>query len=387
MRISSWLTLVCCMSGCAGCPPRSKPSSGTGANPGSAANPGSGQCTKYQFLPPAAPELEITCPREVCGLNGSWLGAGVPFRTLHLHGAANPQGLAILWFTDGNGNPMTIDLTGDVLTGRPADGSASLTGTGLIGASLFLGPAGGKPTFRLTIDSVSFVDFWAQCPSCGGTVKQAPHYHFIATSLADGCQIALCDPALEHRPNVSIVGTTVMFRGDFYDDATYQVSDAPAPDRASADGDLFNIACEGTAIYKLYMLRHSVASASSTATITPPADRTALLRLLTADYCGSGHTFTVNGVPIQLGTNSAMSPYQVTRVSGYDLADGGEIDAQWTAAGAVCLGKPRLANYMDPDTLMRKIKDVCSLSPSAAPLPPPCGTAITSAYATSANPR
>ncbi len=382
MRIWSWSMLVCCATSCAGCPrPGPQP---VGGGPGSGTNPGSGQCAQHQFLPPAAPELAITCPRDLCGLNGSWLGAGVPFRTLHLNGAANPQGLALLGATDGNGNAMTLDLQGDVLTGQLADHSASLTGAALTGASLFLGPAGGKAAYQLKIDSIALEDFWAQCPTCGGEVKQAPHYQFTATSLADGCPIALCDPALEHSPNVSIVGTTVMFRGDYYDDATYQVSDAPAPDRANADGDLFNIACQGTAIYKLYMLRHTVASASTPAAHTVPAQRTALLRMLTADYCGRGHPFTVNGVPIQFGTNPASSPYQVTAASGYDLAFGGAIDAQWTPAGAACMGTPRLARYMDPTELMRRIHEVCS-PPACGPAP--LGRFDTTVYATSANPR
>jgi hypothetical protein len=400
MRIWSWLTLVCCMTGCAGCPLRAQrsagsgPNSGAGANSGSGASPGSGassnggRCAQHEFPPPPGlPALApaLTCPRDVCGLNGSWLGAGVPFRTLHLHGAANSQGLALFGVTDRNGRAMTIDLTGDVLTGQPADGSPPLTGLALTGTSLLLGPlgpSGGAAAYKLTIDSVTSVDFWAQCPTCRDPVKQAPHYHFTATSLTDGCRIALCDPALEHRPNVSIVGTTVMFRGDYYDDATYQVSDAPAPDRANADGDLFNIACEGTAIYKLYMLRHSAASASSTAAITTPPQRTTLLRLLTADYCGRGHPFTVNGVPIQLGTDPAMSPYQVTPASGYDLAFGGAIDAQWTPDGAACLGTPRLSRYMDPAVLLRQIHAVCTPTPCPPPIPP-----IPPIYATSANPR
>jgi thiol-disulfide isomerase/thioredoxin len=321
----------------------------------------------------------LACPRDLCGLNGIWLGAGVPFRTLHLHGAANPEGLAILGFADANGHALAIDVTGDALSGQPADGSPALTGRGLIGASLFLGPAGGKSTYQLTIDSVTFVDFWAQCSTCGGPVKQAPHYHFTATNLADNCPIALCDPALEHRPDVSIAGTAVMFRGDYYDDRTYQVTGAPAPDRANADGDLFNLACEGTAVYKLYMLRHSTASASSTAAITAPPQRTTLLRLLTADYCGRGHPFTVNGVPIQLGPNPAMSPYRVTPASGYDLAFGGLIDAQWTADGAACLGTPRLSRFMNPAELLRLIHDVCT--------PLTCTPRTPAGYATSANPR
>ena len=378
--LRSWVTLMGWIVVCAGCPGPGQQPGGSGGNPaGSGANQGA-QCERFQFPPPTSPELALTCPRKVCGLNGTWLGANIPFRTLHLHGAANEQGLAILGFTDHLGNAMTIDLAGDALTGRPADGSAPLTGTGLAGASLFLGPAGGKPVYQLTIDSVTMEDFWAQCPSCTEPVRQAPHYHFTARTLDGGCVITLCDPSLREGSHVGIAGTAVMFRDDYYDDATYQVTDAPPVERANADGDLFNLACQGSAIYKLYMLRHARASASSRATITTPAQRTAMLRLFTADYCGRGRPFTVNGVPIQLGPNPAMSPYRVTRASGYDLADAGTTDALWTADGAACLGTPRLSRFMDPAVLLSRIHDVCT-PPSCAPTPP------ASFYATSANPR
>src|SRR6188474_3396482 len=44
----------------------------------------------------AAPPADDECPIIGCGLNGAWLGNGVPFRTLHINGTrVNERGLAI----------------------------------------------------------------------------------------------------------------------------------------------------------------------------------------------------------------------------------------------------------------------------------------------------
>src|ERR1043165_7223158 len=76
--------------------------SGSGSNQGSGSgNANPGLCSTYAFPPLLPTALSIgDCPREACGLNGVWLGAGVPFRTLHLNGAENPQHLSILGFHD-----------------------------------------------------------------------------------------------------------------------------------------------------------------------------------------------------------------------------------------------------------------------------------------------
>jgi hypothetical protein len=293
MRRSSWLMLVCLVSGCPWPKDTQQPGGGSGSV--------GGQCSQHEFqkLPAPAPALapRVACPRKVCGPNGTWLGAGVPFRTLHLHGAANPEGIALLGIADRNSHALTLELDGDVLTAWPAAtprpttpcradvadagtdrAGVCLTGAALTGVSLFLGPEHGKPSYQLTIDSVTQEDFFARCETCSGPVTRAPHYSFTARNVDDGCAIALCDPSLEHRTHVGIAGTLVMFRGDFYDDATYQVSDAATPDRANADGDLFNLACEGTALYKLYMTTAASATRSRSTARRSRSDSTRTAR-------------------------------------------------------------------------------------------------------------
>lgn len=311
-----------------------------------------GQC------PVARVDLISDCPRKVCGLNGIWMGAGVPFRTLHLDGGENEAHLSILRVEDGSGQPLTLKLTGDVLKASTANTASPTSAASVRGASLLLGPRGGSPTYRLTITDVTTEPFWAQCDklTCGTAAPPlSKQYHFTATRVADGCAVQVCDPALSDNPGTGIAGVAAIFRDDYYDDTSYTVSGTPPVDPTQNSADLFNIACRGTDIYKLYMLRHTRASATSEMARTTLPQRTTLLRALSATYCSRdrngnpGSHFTRDGIPIELRFNPARSHYAVTRASGYQY-DGGTLDALWSTQGdlpALCIGTPRTADIGD----------------------------------------
>ncbi|NJK33201.1 MAG: hypothetical protein HC927_12795 [Deltaproteobacteria bacterium] len=57
--------------------------------------------------------------------------------------------------------------------------------------------------------------------------------------------------------------------------------------------------------------------------------------MLTADYCGDGHSYTVDGTPLAWENESGT----VTPDS-----QPGELEAIWTAEGALCLDTPRLVD-------------------------------------------
>jgi hypothetical protein len=66
-----------------------------------------------------------------------------------------------------------------------------------------------------------------------------------------------------------------------------------------------------------------------------PAERQATLRMVTADYCGTGHSFTVNGTPVAWRDAAGLvEPIGKENV----------IEALWDADGAICLTKPRHAD-------------------------------------------
>ena len=397
MQTCKWTMLVSCVVGLAGCPEVGEEGPPSSAAPGddSARQPLQAQdpppppkCdARPKLAPVAMPDLaSLTsgCPANVCGLNGVWLGAGVAFRELHLNGGPNAQGLSILDFQDRKNVHLTINVVGDVLQGTTSGGIV-LTGSALDGARLFLGPPDGVATYIVTITTVSTEPSWTACDpatstACVEPIREMPIYEFGAVSVSDSCQVEVCRPGLAPDYPGGLVGRAVIFRGDYYDDATYTVSGQPPPDRGNLDNDLFNIACSGTSIYKLHRMRHTAASASPSFTTVPP-QRTTLLRLLAADYCGIGHPFTQDGVELQLGFGNG--PYDVTLASGYRLSST-SIDGQWNAGGARCIGTPRLARAMTPDVakaFVQEIHDTCPARPFG------CGsTRLATDYATSANP-
>ena len=348
-----------------------------------------------------------------CGLNGSWLGSGVQFRTLHLTaGVPNEQGLQIREFRKGS-QLLRIDVRGQEVLGYTATGTV-LQGAALIGAQLLIEHVGIKGeidrTYTLTFEPPAklppgpdYTQFWAKCNDVG-CVATPELYTFSAIS-SDGCEVRICKPGLADDFAGSLKGTAVMFRGDLYDDNTYTVSNEPP---ASYNGDVFNIACVGTSISKLHLLRHTVATGHP-AHIVPVQERTAMLKLFAADYCGIGVPFTEDGLPIRMAFNN---PDYTLSDAGYFFgqSSGETIDAAWTPAGASCIGMSRVHRISPPrpwgiidgnaDALRTQINAICNglhaKYPSGKTNIPNCatvGNAPTPAnplslgnYATSGNP-
>lgn len=349
------------------------------------------------------------CTETDCGVNGVWLGNGVKFRTLHLSPyRANDAGLSIIGFLGPDGEPLAIDIQGDVLRGTNQQTGEVLDHDKLNGAQLLLGhpmkesnKAGNrsahalklKAEYALTI-SVDKAYFWAQCSDCDDAAKEFPVYRFSAKDN-NGNDITMCAPgrgpihslAAPPKP-INIDGVAVMFRGDYYDQKMHEVSTTPA----AGDDDLFNIACLGTAISKLHLLRHTSASQLSPDDPRNPgiAERQTMLRLLTADYCGNGSSFTEDGMPIHFRFNSPL--YTLTEASQYALSNGDSLEALWTSKGALCIGAPRLLRSGDkqwnnPETLINKIRNACAKSygnntPVPTPILPDCSTIGTASLET-----
>lgn len=308
-----------------------------------------------------------------CGLNGSWLGSGVQFRTLHLTaGVPNEQGLQIREFRKG-GELLRIDVRGQEVLGYTAAGTV-LRGAALIGAQLVIEHVTGKDkidrTYTLTFEppaklppNPDYTQFWAKC-NAPGCVPTPELYTFSAVS-SDGCDVRICKPGLADDFAGSLKGTAVIFRGDLYNDDSYTVADEPP---ASFNGDVFNIACVGTSISKLHLLRHTVATGHP-AHIVPIAERTTMLKLFAADYCGIGVPFTEDGLPIRMAFSN---PDYTLTDPGYMFTNAGSetIDAAWTPGGAACIGTSRVHRIAPPrpqgivdgpaDALRAQINAICN---------------------------
>jgi hypothetical protein len=141
---------------------------------------------------------------------------------------------------------------------------------------------------------------------------------------------------------------------------------------ATLDARWFNIGCAGSTLAKLHLTGHTQA-AESDGFSTTIRERQTMLKMLSADYCGSGRAFTVGGQPLHwVDDHGTMT---VGLFGNYTEAD-------WTANGASCLDTPRvvanptatsLAHFPDAATVAAEIYDACRGAP-----PPPCTGAMAS---------
>ena len=305
------------------------------------------------------------CDSDQCGLNGMWFGEGVGFREIHVGGAPNQEGLRLTGVmapprSPAVGRDLGLAIEKDALFLKErSTGAVAVATRDLAGAKLVLTWDGRYVdklkqipiTFTLEILEVTRPVFW-DCSTRGAGCDRGWKYRFAAiTNADDGCNVEVCNPSLARDPadpDASIAGTAVAFTGDVYgkrvdtDPDAFKVYSGEASGRCTADrvrpedGDIINFACTGTTLSKLYLMRHTTASRPAARPV-PVSQRQAMLRMLTADYCGIGQPFTHNGVPLAFG---ARGWHGFAR---YDLDASQPIEGIWTDHGAACIGTPRLA--------------------------------------------
>jgi hypothetical protein len=160
-------------------------------------------------------------------------------------------------------------------------------------------------------------------------------------------------PSETYIPN----SVTFVFEGDRIDAVTKQVYDF--------DKAWINLGCAGHLLSKMHLMGH-VAATASMGYVTTRLERTAIMKMFAADYCGGGRPFTVPGVPLQWHDHRDWLKYSPPQAN-Y------AVEARWTARGASCLSVPRAdAQPTDdsraefPDGVGVAITQECPVSP------PPC---------------
>jgi len=122
----------------------------------------------------------------------------------------------------------------------------------------------------------------------------------------------------------------VMFEGDRID-GTKKVMNQ------TADNRWFNIACAGDALAKLLATRNTLHSQAPGLTFAWQ-QRQAALKMIVADYCGTGKAFTVEGQKV------------VWQGAGAIYASAPEVlEARWTENGASCIYAPRMLYPTTPE--------------------------------------
>lgn len=326
--------------------------------------------------------LSVLGPCESFGCGGNAQIADYTFHELHTGGSGttlpNEQGFVLESFKSGEGaahrlpveTPMSLEVQGDMLfglvTGQPAVG-----GQELVGATLNL--LAGPELMTIRIQTVSDAEFWV---SAAGGPARAPTYQlthvigqpnrpWLDSPLFPSLETPICDPWPWPGPVLnltagwpgaaqtsdSLAGMAILFAGDRYDRPSVTVE-------VPGGQGWFNIGCVGTALAKLHLLRHTSAGSGSG---TGPSweQRQAMLKLLTADYCGDGRPSAVNGTPLFFQDQDGRfdpTPWLGDRVA--------EFEAIWTPAGALCLEDPRRPDpARTPADVRAEIVRACENSP------------------------
>lgn len=268
---------------------------------------------------PAADEIGLrpyNCPTWRCGFNSAEVN-GRAIRELNLDGQVNSDGLKIVGFLAPAGllGDYELDVEGDALVARSSSGPA-LRGHQLLGATILVKEPGllSLP-LPITIHGYQEIDAWAE-----GAPK-VPTYALLYPDVG------------------SLLGARNVCNGDLLDTLATAATvlggetyDLDAKTVNSGRSRWLTIACAGSAAAKMRLLGYGPQSSAST-----PAQRQATLKMITADYCGRGESYTENGTPI------AWANQDGTVAPAAD-APLGEVEAVWREDGARCLGLPRLAD-------------------------------------------
>lgn len=273
-------------------------------------------------------EFRTTIGCSSCGIGNSNTAHvnNYPIDQLHLYGDANADGVTVLG-VQGPGGPLyQLRTEGDELIAWDPGASAAVAdGAALVGWTIKLYHAGNAELLEVFI--LGYDDQIAlPYDDNGQTISAyALGYHPIE---APSETHSVC-PQSTAYPDV--IAATIV-RGELYDAATGAVA---------ANQEWLTIACFGNAVAKTKLFGygpHEIRPDDVVAATIP--QRQATIRMLTADYCGTGHSFTVDGTPLAWkNDNGGVKPD--------DSPDFDDIEALWDEDGALCLTRPRLADIAD----------------------------------------
>jgi hypothetical protein len=250
-------------------------------------------------------------------------------------GAANSGGFKIIGiYGPENYQPaMSLQLDpGDLdeLIGRTA--TRIRRGTALRGSRIIMRDVVDNEDYELYIDEVAAIPFWVG----GGAVTSYKITVRVEGSSSERGPLCKGESGEFGEEWAGQQHSALIFRGDRYNPLTKLIT--------IVTDTWVNVACAGTATAKLHLLRHTTAS-SDAAHTTTWRERQAMLRMLTADYCGKGFPYTEDGTELHYAaTAHAYNPDAI------DLAvpeQRDRLEAIWSHTGAVCLDKPRLVLRSD----------------------------------------
>ena len=205
------------------------------------------------------------------------------------------------------------------------------TGAALIGSKIILTNLLDESAAAIIIEDFDYIDSWTE------SVVSVPAYHLLSVEVAPVTLLELssreeaCGAVLPVGSSPLAQHYAVLVKGERYDGAAKTVSVSGA-----AAASYFNFACNGSALAKMKLLGYDPETTGSGA--TTPDHRQAAIKMITADYCGTGTSFTVAGEPLRwYNRTGTVEPDD-------SLPEADSSEAIWTEDGALCLDTPRRDN-------------------------------------------
>ncbi len=263
------------------------------------------------------------CSRWRCGYNTSEIN-GKSLQDLHLDGLPNNDGVKLVGFIPTQGIvtsllfPYKLGVDGDELVAT--NGFKTLRGHGLVGSTLLIRAELGL-VLPVVIAGYEEVESWA---TPGESVAAYSLIYVDLDSLLDTsiCKGTLLDP---------LQASVVILAGERYDLESKTVL-------TDQDGWI-TLACAGSAGAKMALMGYGPNGSFNGQDAATPEQRQATLKMITGDYCGGGDSYTEDGTPLNW--------QNATGTVSFDDPESSQIEAIWTANGAVCLDAPRVVDIED----------------------------------------
>lgn len=244
-----------------------------------------------------------------CGFtNSAYLGS-FPLESFAL-GVAPQQGEArLVGIVDASGVTRTVGLDDDAFTA--SKNNTVLKGGQLVGWTLLFDL--GLPKLA----EVKIHDYQLHADWVTGTPIDTYALAYLDRSSGEAVPLEVC-------PGLGFEQTSiVLLPGETYDMDGVTVEPGQA-------GHV-TLACRGHALAKMKLMGYGPGDGYGSGW----EQRQATLKMLTADYCGKGQSFTVVGTPLQWADEAGNFP-----LSGNESP--AQLEAKWDHRGALCIDTPRL---------------------------------------------
>ena len=242
------------------------------------------------------------------------------FPELHLGGQPNFDGVTLIGLYRPNvPTPYTLGVNADEDLVARSGNTVIAHGSGLIGWEIELEKAGTRTRGKIT-------GYNRNIPSWAAGNRPISAYAIVFPDPGDPAQIK------NACPTAPTPGATVLtiIPGQTYD-REHKLVDI------TNDPNWVTFACADEAAYKAKRLGYDpnirFAGTNQPASV---AQQNATLKMITADYCGTGHSFTAQNTELwwQNDVATVTLPNNVVSM----------VEAVWTDAGALCLDTPRLVD-------------------------------------------